>query len=210
MPKRPAGYRIAGLEFLGGKARRYRVVSTGETISNNAALKRIQNVTGSRASASAKFEQALVRTNDVERARREAGMSKRGLASYRTEITKRRPEVSPFRKVKGKWSFRGAQGWRRTFLAFNGREESGVFSGENLIALQDYRRTVDKGSQIELDDWLKAHPRGVRDDAGNWHFPETDLARIRAAKNRMTPRNRARFEREFHQSGEPDNLKAAA
>ena len=142
--------------------------------------------------------------------RREAGMSKRGLAAYRAEITKRRPEVSPFRKVKGKWDFRGAQGWRRTFLSLNGREESGVFSGENLIALQDYRSLVDRGSQIELDDWLRAHPRGVQDDAGVWHFPETDLARIKAAKDRMTPRNRARFEREFRQSGETEGLRTAA
>ena len=158
MAKRPASYRIAGLEFLGGTARRYRVTATGETISNNAALKRIQNVTGSRGSANSRFEQALARTNDVERARREAGMSKRGLAAYRAEITKRRPEVSPFRKVKGKWDFRGAQGWRRTFLSLNGREESGVFSGENLIALQDYRSLVDRGSQIETRRLVEGSP----------------------------------------------------
>ncbi len=197
--KHVSAYRAAGLEQVGGKARRWRVVRTGEVISYNAGRKRIQAFSSGHSSAIAKFERALARSGDPESARREAGMSKRSFNSYRAEFAKGdRANLSPFEKHGRKWVFRGVQGYKHTFIAMGGGQERATFSGQNLFAMQEYRNAVDMKRQIVLDGWLKRHPRGVQDDDGNWHFPETELSRIKAKTDRMTPRARARFERDVH------------
>ena len=210
MARRPRPqYRVAGLEPVGGKSRRWRVVSTGKEISYNGGRKIIQSQSAGHASAVSRFERALAHTNNVETAQREAGMSKRGLAAYREQFEKSRPQISPFSKQKGKWVFRGLQGKTHTFLSMQtGRPVHAPVSGHTQIAMQDYRSAVDMNSQIVMDNWLKQHPSGIVDDNGVRHFPETDLKRIKAIKDRMSPRERDRFVRDVHYAAAEE--KAAA
>jgi len=154
-------------------------------ISYNAGRKRIQAASPSYGSAVSRFEKALARTNDVETAQREAGLSKRGLAGYRADFEKRRPQVSPFEKRGGKWFFRGLQGKTYTFVDMSGAIKRAPFSGHAQIAVQDYRSVADLNSQYALDNWLKKNPAGLVDDNGVLHFPETDLKLIKAVKDRM-------------------------
>jgi hypothetical protein len=76
-------YRVAGLEPLGGKSRRWRDVSTGETISYNAGRARVVSFSASHRTKTARFERELVQTKDVDAARKKSGLSKRGLDAYR-------------------------------------------------------------------------------------------------------------------------------
>jgi hypothetical protein len=142
------------------------------------------------------FEAILARTNNLERAKHESGVSGRQLENYRRQFAQDgRGSASPFEKIGNRWQFRGAQGYEHTFVNPQGKAESATFSGRNLIAIQNYRTAVSERSQAELDQWLKAHPAGIPDDSGRMHIPETDLRRIDAANKRMTKRQRAQFQK---------------
>ena len=203
MAARTPHYRLAGLEPLSGKSRRWRDVRTGETLSYNAGRRRIQALSAGHRGSVAQFERALARTSNVERARRDAGLSKRGLDAYRRSFAASgREGASPWIKEKGRWRFDEAR-FRRvhTFIDIHGQVRHVAFGGRNLIAMQDYRAAWSPegalgsrgGSQAELDAWLKAHPRGVTGDDGSTHFPETDLKTIHARIKRMSARERKSF-----------------
>jgi hypothetical protein len=184
----------ASLGFEGPieKARRYRNVRTGETISYNA-FRRLTTARSLKAATKAQsFEQVLARSNDLELARSASGLSGRQFEQYRRSF-ENRESASPFIKEHGRWIFRGARGFQHTFLDPQGRETSATFSGRNLIAMQDHRSAITERTQAELDAWLKAHPNGVTDDSGQVHHPETQLPRIDAALRRMGKRQRTRF-----------------
>ena len=184
--------RQLGYELLPGKARRYRNVQTGETISYNA-FRRLANARSSSAASKVqRFEQVLARSNNLELARRESGLSGREFEQYRRSFGSRE-SASPFVKEHGRWIFRGARGFQHTFLNAEGKETRATFSGRNLIAMQDYRAAVTERSQAQLDAWTEAHPDGVTDDSGQVHHPETQLPRIDAALRRMGKRQRTRF-----------------
>jgi hypothetical protein len=193
-------YRLAGLQPLGGRSRRWRDVRTGETLSYNAGRRRVEALSAGHRNSVAQFERALARTRDVEQARREAGLSTRGLDAYRKSFsTSGREGASPWIKEKGRWRFDESRFSRvHTFVDIRGQVRHVAFGGRNLIAMQDYREAWSPhgglgGSQAELDAWLKTHPGGVTGDDGEIYFPETDLITIRARINRMPPRERKSF-----------------
>jgi hypothetical protein len=192
-------YRLAGLEPLDGRSRRWRDVRTGETLSYNAGRERVQAFSAGYRGRVAQFERALARIRNVEQARRDAGLSKRGLDAYRkTFITSGREGANPWIKEKGRWRFDEGRFSRvHTFIDIRGQVRHVAFGGRNLIAMQDYREGWSTygglGSQAELDAWLKVHPSGVIGDDGETYFPETDLKSIRARINRMPPRERKSF-----------------
>ena len=139
-----------------------------------------------------RFEQVLGRSNDLELARRESGLSGREFEQYRRSF-ENRESASPFVKEHGRWTFRGARGFQHTFLNMQGQETRATFSGRNLIAMQDYRAAGSERSQAQLDAWKRAHSDGVTDDTGQVHHPEMQLSRIDAALRRMGKRERSRF-----------------
>jgi hypothetical protein len=192
--------RSLGYELLPGKARRYRNVQTGETVSYNA-FRRLANARSSEAASKVHlFEQALARSNDLQLARRESGLSGREFEQYRHSFGDRE-SANPFVKEHGRWTFRGARGFQHTFLNPEGRETSAIFSGRNLIAMQDYRAAISEHSHDQLDAWAGAHPYGVTDDSGQVHHPETQLARIDSSLRRMGKRQRTRFhQQQFYAS----------
>ena len=203
MAARIPHYRLAGLEPLGGKSRRWRDVRTGETLSYNAGRRRIQALSARHRGGVAQFERALARTRSVELARLEAGLSKRGLEAYRKSfVASGREGASPWVKERGRWRFDETR-FRRVhaFVDIHGQVRHVPFGGRNLIAMQDYRSAWSPegglgsrgGSQAELDAWLKAHPSGVVGDDGVAYFPETDLQRIHARIKRMPARERKSF-----------------
>jgi hypothetical protein len=184
--------RSLGYKLLSGKARRYRNVLTGETISYNTFRKLANARSSSAASKVHLFEQVLARSNDLELARREIGLSGREFEQYRRSFGNRE-SAGPFVKERRRWIFRGARSFQHAFLNVDGQETRATFSGRNLIAMQDYRSAVTERSQTELGAWKEAHPSGVTDDDGNVHHPETQLPRIDAALRRMGKRQRTRF-----------------
>src|SRR6516164_7218669 len=102
----------ASLGFEGplGKARRYRDLRTGETISYNAFRKLASVLSSNNASKVQRFEQVLARSNNLEMALRESGFSSRQFEEYRRSFGKQRESASPFVKEHGRWVFRGARG----------------------------------------------------------------------------------------------------
>jgi hypothetical protein len=186
---------LPGYARLPGSSKRVRTPS-GSVISDRAyhAISSVKT-TGGRSKTDA-FEAILARTNDLERAKRESGVSVRQLENYRRQFAQDgRGSASPFEKIGNRWQFRGAQGFTHTFINLRGQVESAVFSGRSLVSMQDYRTALSERSQVGLDQWLKAHPAGVPDDNGHMHIPETDLRRIDAANKRMTKRQRSQFQR---------------
>jgi hypothetical protein len=119
-------YRLAGLEPLGGRSRRWRDIRTGETLSYNAGRRRVEALSAGHRDSVAQFERALARTRDVEQARREAGFSKRGLDAYRKSFTTLgREGASPWIKDRGRWRFDGARFSRvHTFVDIHGPKAS--------------------------------------------------------------------------------------
>jgi hypothetical protein len=201
--KRTPHYRLAGLEPLGGRSRRWRDTRTGEILSYNAGRRLIQVLSAGHRGRVTQFERALARTRNVEQARRDSDLSKRGLDVYRKSfVASGREGASPWIKESGRWRFDEA-GFRRvhTFVDIEGRVQHVAFGGRDLIAMQDYRAAWSPegglgsggGSQAELDAWLKAHPRGVVGDDGATYFPETDLKAIHARIKRMPARERKSF-----------------
>jgi hypothetical protein len=192
MARRPTQPRSLGYELLPGKARRYRNVQTGDTISYNA-FRSLANARSSRSDIKLqRFEQALAGSNDLKWARRESRLSGREFEQYRRSFGSRE-SASPLVKEGGRWIFRGARGFQHTFLGSEGKETRATFSGRNLIAMQDYRAATTERSQTALDAWERTHPNGVTDDTGQVHHPETQLPRIEAALRRMGKRQRTRF-----------------
>jgi len=183
---------LLGFEGPFGKARRYRNLRTGETISYNAFRRLAAGRSMSTASKVQLFEQVLGRTNDLELARRESGISGREFGEYRRWFGSRE-SASPFVKEHGRWVFRGARGFQHAFLNTQGQETKATFSGRNLIAMQDYRAAVSDRSQAQLDVWANFYPKGVTDDNGQVQLPETQLSRIDAVLRRMGKRQRTRF-----------------
>jgi hypothetical protein len=191
---RTATYRIAGLEPLGGKSRRWRDVHTGETISYNAGRARVASFSASHRSKTARFERALAQTKDVDAARKQSGLSKRGLDAYRQSFASQgRAGASPFVKDRGRWRFDAGRVERtHTFIDIPGNVTHAPFAGRGLVVMQDYRQAwAPEGlsgrgaSQYELDAWLKANPAGVEGADGKTYFPETDLRAIKARMSRM-------------------------
>jgi hypothetical protein len=195
-------YRVAGLEPLGGKSRRWRDVHTGETISYNAGRARVASFSASHRTKTGRFERALAQTKDVDAARKQSGLSKRGLDAYRKSFaSQERMGASPFVKDRGRWRFEVGRVERtHTFVDIQGNLTHAPFVGRGLVAMQDYREAWSPesasgrgGSQYDLDAWLKAHPAGVEGADGKTYFPETDSHAIKARMARMTKRERNRF-----------------
>jgi hypothetical protein len=119
MTRRFLQARSLGFEGPIGKARRYQNVQTGDTISYNA-FRRLANARSSSAAAKVHlFEQVLARSNDLQLARRESGLSGREFEQYRRTFGNRE-SASPFVKENGRWTFRGARGFQHTFLNAQG------------------------------------------------------------------------------------------
>jgi hypothetical protein len=205
--QKTAAYRLANLEKIPGSARRWRDLLTGKELSYNAGRARIQALSGDFKSQVELFERELAqlgqRENAVETARQRSGLSQRGVRTYRAQFEKSgREGASPFEREGRRWRFRGARGFRHTFVDETGKVEHATFSGRNLIAMQDYRAAVDRDDQPALDAWARAHPGGVKDDSGVAHKPETSLSKRAAVLNRMGPRQRNRFQNDvFSTSG---------
>lgn len=192
-----------GYELIPEKARRYRNTRTGETISYNAFRRLATNASSTYDRRVTRFETVLANTQDLERARRESGISNRQLTAYRRQFENEgRGSASPYQKVGRRWQFRGSQGYTHAFINVHGQITHATFSGHRLIAMQDYRNAVKDRSQIELDTWEKAHLSGVMDDVGRTHYPETQLSRIDAIERRMTKREKVRFKADqFYHAG---------
>jgi hypothetical protein len=184
--------RTLGYELLPGKARRYRNLKNGETISYNAFRKLANARSPNTDLKTRRFEQVLARSNDPKLARRESALSGRQFDQYRRAF-ENRESASPFVKEHGRWIFRGARGFQHAFFNSEGKETRATFSGRNLIAMQDYRAAVSEHSQAQLDAWAATHPDGVTDDSGQVHLPEPQLPRINTALRRMGKRQRTRF-----------------
>jgi hypothetical protein len=189
----------AGLGKPIGKARRYPVTGSNQTISYNEARRRIAALSDRQRDKVSLFERALGRTKNVETARRESGLSQRGLASYRKSfIASDRESASPWAKEKGRWRFEPDRlSYTHTFydVQNGGRWLSAPFVGRELIAMQNWRSAAfTRESQVMLDDWEKENPAGVIGADGQIYWPETDLAAIRASLKRMSRRERKRIE----------------
>jgi hypothetical protein len=186
-----------GYELIAGKARRYRNLRTGETISYNAFRRLASKYSQPYATKMRRFDTLLARTNNLEQAKRESGISGRQLATYRHQMAER--NISPF----GRSGFRGVRGKDLPFLNIQGQWDHATFSGVNSIAMHDYKRAAydnpgyTAASQAELDRWEKAHLNGVVDDEGRTHHLETDLSRIRASMRRMSKRTKANLHKQL-------------
>ena len=201
--QKTAAYRLAGLEKIPGSARRWRDLLTGDELSYNAGRARIQALSGGFQTQVECFECELAqlgeRENAVGTARQRSGLSQRGVRTYRAQFEKSgREGASPFEREGRRWRFRGARGFRHTFVSEAGAVEHATFSGRNLIAMQDYRAAVGSGDQAALDAWARAHPGGVKDDNGVTHRPETKLNKRAAVVNRMGRRQRSRFQNDVY------------
>ncbi len=135
----------------------------------------------------------------LDEARRRAGLSEAQFARYRREG---RVSASAWEKPKGSrvYVYRGPQSWRHAFINDRGVIQRASVSGENLVAMQDYRENVSLARRLNdntpLDGWKKAWPEGVYDDSGERIYPSTDLKQINARIARMSPRERAQYESE--------------
>lgn len=107
MARRTSLREQAGLGKPIGKARRYPVIGSNETISYNEARRRIAALSDRQRDKVSLFERALGRTKNIETARRESGLSQRGLNSYRQSfVNTERESASPWRKGQGPLAFR--------------------------------------------------------------------------------------------------------
>ena len=198
MARRTPLRELAGLGKPVGKARRYPVIGTNETISYNEARRRIAALSGRQHNNVSLFERALGRTKNVDEARRESGLSQRGLVAYRKSFAASgREGASPWAKEKGRWRFEAERlSYTHTFLDVRdgGRWLHAPFVGRELIAMQDWREAAfgNDAGQARLDDWQRSNPGRVQGADGQTYWPETDYAAIRAKLRRMSPRERKR------------------
>jgi hypothetical protein len=213
MARRTSLREQAGLGKPIGKARRYPVIGSNETISYNEARRRIAALSDRQRDKVSLFERALGRAKNVEQARRESGLSQRGLTTYRKSFaTSGRESASPWQKEKGRWRFEPDRlSYTHTFLDMRdgGRWLDAPFVGRELIAMQNWRAAafgdaetvmaIPKGyqarggSQSALDDWERANPAGVLGADGQTYWPETDYAAVQARLKRMSARQRKRI-----------------
>jgi hypothetical protein len=189
----------AGLGKPIGKARRYPIIGSTETISYNEARRRISALSNRQRDKVSLFERALGQTKNVETARRESGLSQRGLTAYRESfVSSDRKSASPWQKEKGRWRFEPDRlSYTHTFLDVRngGRWLNAPFVGRELIAMQDWRSAAfEHASQAMLHDWEKENPGGVVGADGQTYWPETDLAAIRASLKRLSKKERKRIE----------------
>ena len=189
----------AGLGKPIGKSRRYPIIGTNETVSYNEARKRIAALSDRHRNKVSLFERALGRSKNVEEARRESGLSQRGLTAYRNSFAAQgRESASPWQKEKGRWHFEPDRlSYTHTFLDVRdgGRWLSAPFVGRELITMQDWRSAAfTHESQRMLDDWERENPAGVVGADGQTYWPETTLAAIRASLKRMSKRQRKKIE----------------
>jgi hypothetical protein len=199
MARRTSLREQAGLGKPIGKSRRYPIIGTNETVSYNEGRKRIDALSDRQRNKVSLFERALGRTKNVEEARRESGLSQRGLNTYRNSFAASgRESASPWQKEKGRWQFEPDRlSYTHTFLDVRdgGRWLSAPFVGRELIEMQDWRSAVfTHESQRMLDDWERKNPAGVEGADGQTYWPETNLAAIRASLKRMSKRQRKRIE----------------
>jgi hypothetical protein len=192
-------YSQAGLRPLGGKSRAWEVVSTGERISYNKGRARVAALSNRQRDKVSLFERVLGQTKNVETARRESGLSQRGLTACRKSfVLSDRKSASPWQKEKGRWRFEPDRlSFTHTFLDVRngGRWLHAPFVGLELIAMQDWRSAAfTHESQAMLDVWEKSNPGGVQGADGRTYWPETDLAAIRASLKRMPRHERKRIE----------------
>src|ERR1700722_13866205 len=193
MARRKSLREQAGLGKPIGRARRYPVNGSNETISYNEARRRIAALSNRQRDKVSLFERALGRTKNVEQARRESGLSQRGLTAYRKSfVTSDRVSASPWQKEKGRWRFEPDRlSYTHTFLDVRdgGRWLSAPFVGRELIEMQDWRSAAfTHENQRMLDDWERKNPAGVEGADGQTYWPETNLAAIRASLKRMSKR----------------------
>lgn len=188
---------LAGLGKPVGKARRFPVLGTDQTISNNEGLRRMAAIADRQSEKVSLFERALGRTKSVETARRDSGLSQRGVERYRKSFFNiDRGSASPWQKVKGRWVFeRERLDYTHTFYdAPERRWISAPFVGRELIQIQDWRTAFDLKNKSGLDAFEKANPGGIVSADGRTYWPETDLATIEASLRRMKPAQRRRIE----------------
>ncbi|MFZ0601190.1 MAG: hypothetical protein WAN05_07480 [Roseiarcus sp.] len=198
----------AGLRPLRGvKGRPWEVIATGERISYNKGRARIAALSDRQRDKISKFERALGRSKNVERAQRESGLSQRGLVAYRKSFADtERQGASPWAKEKGRWRFEPERlSFTHTFLDVRdgGRWLHAPFVGRELIAMQNWRAAAfEGGGQAALDAWQKANPAGVQGADGQTYWPETDHQTIRASLKRMSRQKRKRIEEKVRSSGQ--------
>jgi hypothetical protein len=150
----------------------------------------------------------------IEHARRTAGLTNAEFERLR-HGEKNRTASSPFRKnARGRYEYVGVRSYWHGFINAEGARQSAVFSGSNLTAMQEYRDAYSEalrlGNNGPLKDWERRHVGGVYDDLGNRVYPATDAATIKAARARMTTRERQLFEKQSTQSEEASELSEAA
>ena len=168
MARRTPLRELAGLGKPVGKARRYPVIGTNETISYNEARRRIAALSGRQHNNVSLFERALGRTKNVDEARRESGLSQRGLVAYRKSFAASgREGASPWAKEKGRWRFEAERlSYTHTFLDVRdgGRWLHAPFVGRELIAMQDWREAAfgNDAGQARLDDWQRSNPAAFK------------------------------------------------
>ena len=206
----------AGLGKPVGKARRYPIIGTNETISYNEARRRIAALSDRQRSKVSLFERALGRSKTLRGAPRKRFMDgPQVLPPKFRRVRPRRRE--PLDEGKGRWRFEaGRLSHIHTFLDVRdgGRWLHAPFVGGELIAMQDWRAAAfgdvetpmaipggfspglrtrglrGGGSQSALDDWQKANPAGVLSADGRTMAPN----RLRGDTGAIAPHVAARAE----------------
>jgi hypothetical protein len=143
------------------------------------------------------FENALAKNNgDVQFARDASGISKRQFDIYRKSAP---IEANPFKKEHGRYVFGGIKTRFHAFINTNGLPQYEVaFGGDNLTAMRQLRKAIERRDQRALDQWKRQHPSGIADRFGRLHNPETSLRKLSAAKRRMSPAERSYFATREH------------
>jgi hypothetical protein len=96
-----------------------------------------------------------------------------------------------------------------TFIDQTGRWRSELFRGRDLAIMQEYRKDWKLALRINDASLLKRYKKMIiRNTDGVQVFPATDLDTIRRFHDRLSPRMRARFEREVFYLTKRDALAA--
>jgi hypothetical protein len=186
---------LPGFIRLSGTAKRVRTPD-GSIISD----RRYNQISQASAPSIREFERVLAKHKDVDFARDASGLSKRQFEAYRRNTPS---AESPFKKVGGRYVFEKPKTHFHAFMSETGFPQYNVaFSGDNLRAMQDLRRAIDRRDQAALNDWKRRHPNGITDRYGRVHNPETSLRRRSAALKRMSPAERAHFASKEHYATE--------
>lgn len=96
-----------------------------------------------------------------------------------------------------------------TFIDQTGRWRSELFRGRDLAIMQEYRKDWKLALRINDASMLKRYKKMIiRNTDGDRVYPATDLDTIRRFHDSLTPRMRARFEREVFYLTKRDALAA--